>query len=463
MADPSTLLVTGTLAEPALRQLVDDLAAEGVTGLRVQVLNIQVAALLTTEWLSRKLSLPEDVAIERVVLPGYCRGDIELLRQKLGVPVELGPRDLRDLPAYFGRKRRDMGNYGPFDIQIIAEINHAPLLDHAAILAEARALVAAGADVIDVGCDPQSDRPAWAGVAQVVQMLRGEGMRVSVDSFHPGEVAAACAAGAELVLSVNSTNCRAAADWGAEVVVIPDDLSDVASMESTIDFLTRHGIRHRLDPVVEPIGFGFARSLGRYLEVRRRWPQAEMMMGVGNLSEMTEVDSAGVNAILIGFCQELNIRSVLTTQVINWGRSSVAELDVARRLMRFAVEQKVPPKHMDDRLVMLRDPRQQPVSESQLNRLAGKLTDNNVRLFADPATGKLHGMRKGVHAADADPYVVFDKLGIDSPSHAFYLGYEMAKAVIALTLGKNYTQDEAVRFGLLTRPEVSHHDRRRAE
>lgn len=206
MADPSTLLVTGTLAEPALRQLVDDLAAEGVTGLRVQVLNIQVAALLTTEWLSRKLSLPEDVAIERVVLPGYCRGDIELLRQKLGVPVELGPRDLRDLPAYFGRKRRDMGNYGPFDIQIIAEINHAPLLDHAAILAEARALVAAGADVIDVGCDPQSDRPAWAGVAQVVQMLRGEGMRVSVDSFHPGEVAAACAAGAELVLSVNSTN-----------------------------------------------------------------------------------------------------------------------------------------------------------------------------------------------------------------------------------------------------------------
>ena len=39
------------------------------------------------------------------------------------------------------------------------------------------------------------------------------------------------------------------------------------------------------------------------------------------------------------------------------------------------------------------------------------------------------------------------------PSHAFYLGYEMAKAVTALTLGKNYTQDQALRWGFLTVPE----------
>ncbi|HBB75748.1 MAG TPA: dihydropteroate synthase, partial [Planctomycetaceae bacterium] len=48
----------------------------------------------------------------------------------------------------------------------------------------------------------------------------------------------------------------------------------------------------RLDPVLEPIGFGFAASLGRYLEVRRRHPAAEMMMGIGNLTELTDVDSA---------------------------------------------------------------------------------------------------------------------------------------------------------------------------
>ena len=32
----------------------------------------------------------------------------------------------------------------------------------------------------------------------------------------------------------------------------------------------------------------------------------------------------------------------------------------------------------------------------------------------------------------------------------------MAKAVTALTLGKNYTQDQALRWGFLTVPEVSH-------
>src|ERR1700750_684855 len=100
-------------------------------------------------------------------------------------------------------------------------------------------------------------------------------------------------------------------------------------------------------PILEPIAFGFAASLGRYLEVRRRYPDAEMMMGVGNLTELTDVDSAGVNVILLAVCQELGIRSVLTTQVINWCRSSVRELDLARRLMYHAYRNKVLPKHLE--------------------------------------------------------------------------------------------------------------------
>ena len=82
-----------------------------------------------------------------------------------------------------------------------------------------------------------------------------------------------------------------------------------------------------------------------------------MMMGIGNLTELTDVDSAGINALLMGFCQELGIESVLTTQVINWARSSVRECDVARRLAFHSVTNHVLPKHVDDRLVLLRDPR----------------------------------------------------------------------------------------------------------
>ena len=43
------------------------------------------------------------------------------------------------------------------------------------------------------------------------------------------------------------------------------------------------------------------------------------------------------------------------------------------------------------------------------------------------------------------------------PAHAFYLGYELAKAVTALTLGKNYLQDQALRWGFLTAAEQEHH------
>ena len=45
---------------------------------------------------------------------------------------------------------------------------------------------------------------------------------------------------------------------------------------------------------------------------------------------------------------------------------------------------------------------------------------------------------------------------IDS-SHAFYLGYELAKALTALTLGKNYVQDQALQWGFLTLAEKGRH------
>jgi dihydropteroate synthase len=58
-----------------------------------------------------------------------------------------------------------------------------------------------------------------------------------------------------------------------------------------------------------------------------------------------------------------------------------------------------------------------------------------------------------------DPFVLFDQMHEKSPidpAHAFYLGYEMAKAVTALTLGKNYVQDQALRWGFLTSEEQRH-------
>jgi len=458
------VLVTGTLAEPSVRHMARQLRARFGVKADVIVLNIQVAALMTPQWVANKLCLPDDAMTpDRVILPGHCRGDLSTVESKLGATVERGPCDLQDLPLMFDpncKPPANFDNYNQHSIEIIAEINDAAHVPTQRIIDQADTLVRDGADIIDLGCDPQMDRPAWGGLTDLVHRLRDRGRRVSVDSFQPQEVAAACAAGAELVLSVNSVNCRAAADWGAQVVAIPDDPHDLAGLDQTINQLEKQNVPHRIDPVIEPIGFGFAQSLGRYLEVRRRYPDTAMMMGIGNLTEMTGVDSAGVNMLLLGFCQELNITSVLTTQVINWSRSVVREIDLARKIMHYAVMQRTVPKHLDERLVMLRDPHLRQVDEQALAKLAAKLKDDNIRIFADPQKQKIHAMNRRVHAVGDDPFIVFDQLGINDPSHAFYLGYEMAKAITAMTLGKNYTQDQAMNWGMLTRPEASHYDRR---
>src|SRR5437660_6318920 len=113
-----------------------------------------------------------------------------------------------------------------------------------------------------------------------------------------------------------------------------------------------------------------------------------MLMGVRNLTALTEVDSAGINVFLLGFCQELAIGSVLTTEVINWCRSCVRELDRARRLVYHACQEHVLPKHLEPDLVLLRDPKLREHGEATLRELAGRITDRNFRLFAE--RGLLH-------------------------------------------------------------------------
>ncbi|RIK77723.1 MAG: dihydropteroate synthase [Planctomycetota bacterium] len=447
--------ITGRLAEQSLRSVASRLAQEMGFDYTIEVMPISVAALMSPAWIAKHWQPP--ARVDRVIIPGYCQGELTPLAGQTAATVERGPRDLRQLPAFFSSEPAP-ADYGAYDIQIVAEINHCPRKSLTDILAEADALARAGADVIDVGCEPGD---VWAGVHDAVRALREAGHRVSIDSSHPSEIRQAVAAGAELVLSVNSANRSHALDWDVEVVAIPDVPETLEGLDETVEYLRRSATPMRIDPILEPISFGFAASLGRYLEVRRRYPEAEMLMGIGNLTELTDVDTAGVNALLLGFCQEIGVRSVLTTQVIHWARTSVRECDVARRLMRHAVEHRVLPKHIERRLLMLRGSELNETPLADIENLSRQVRDGNYRIYA--AQGEIHLVAAGLHLRHRDPFAVMEQLSTAGPggglpknldsTHAFYLGYEMCKAATALALGKTYVQDEPLDWGLATPPE----------
>jgi dihydropteroate synthase-like protein len=414
----------------------------------VAVLKITVAALMTTPWIARFLEVPPDTDL--VLIPGLCEGDPAVIAERTGVPVEKGPKDLRQIPEYFGRAAAQR-DYGAYDIEIVAEVNNAPRLARTAIRREADYYRASGADVIDVGCTPGR---AFPDLAAVVRDLVAAGMRVSVDSFDPAEIRAAVGAGAELVLSVNGSNldvARELAGSATRVVVIPDFGRGLDTLEPSIAALERWGVAYLIDPVIEPIGFGFMRSLERYVEARRRYSGAPLFMGIGNITELTAADTTGVNALLVAMCQELGVRAVLTTEVIPWARGAVREIDVARRLAYHAVTQKTLPKGVDDRLVTVKDPAILAYTEAELRDLQRAVTDPNFRIFTDRDTITVFNSEKFVRGTDI--HEIFARLDVTEATHAFYLGRELAKARLAVALGKTYRQEGALQWGYLTPPD----------
>ena len=199
------------------------------------------------------------------------------------------------------------------------------------------------------------------------------------------------------------------------------------------------------DPVIDPIHFGFMTSLSRYAELRRERPDAEILMGTGNLTELTDADSSGVTAMLLGICSELRIRNLLVVQVSPHTRRTIEEHDAARRIMFAAREDASLPRATARRCCRstagsrfptrrARSPRSPARSPTTISASRSRRTASTSTIGTDTTSRRMR-------------WRCSPGSGSSDGAHAFYLGAEMTKAEIAWRLGKRYAQDEPLDWG----------------
>jgi len=435
------LFLTGKLAEKQCHQVLSNMQPDFTY--TVHQIGVKVAALITTDMIARRLH--DTFGADRIIIPGRCRGDIDSLSEKLGVPVERGPEEVKDLPQYFGHAAQhiDLNDYA---VKIFAEITDAPHMTLEQILARARYYRQNGADVIDIGCLPGTDFPH---LEDCIQTLKHEGFTVSIDSLETDDLLRGGKAGADFMLSLTQDTLWISDEVAATPILIPQQHGNLQTLDSAIEQLQKQNRTFIVDPILDPIHFGFTESVARNFQFRQRYPDIEMMLGIGNLTELTHADTTGMNALLFGICSELNINHVLATEVSQHARTAIREADRARRIMHAAKRLNSLPKHIDSGLMTVHETAPFPYSLDEIKALASEIRDPSYRIQVS-AEGIHIFNRDGLNSA-TDPFELYPALGVENDGgHAFYLGVELARAEIAWQLGKRFTQDQKLDWGCIT-------------
>ena len=226
-------------------------------------IGVKVAALMTEEIIARRLKLPVSRRPRHPARPLPRRP--RRLGQHFGVPFVRGPDEIADLPAFLGRagKPPDLSRH---DMRIFAEIVDAPALSLDALVQRATTLAAAGADVIDLGCLPETPFPQ---LAEAVRAMKGQGLTVSVDSANLEELETGAAAGADYLLSLDRKYVSVSpSNMASTPVLIPSNPGDLDSLGRAIEAAQAAGHRLHRRSCSRSDPFRFCR-LARPLSSRR--------------------------------------------------------------------------------------------------------------------------------------------------------------------------------------------------
>ena len=506
MPEQKILVITAKEADVFVNKYV---GGSGIPA-RVHTCDSNVAALLTPETILDELSNLDLKEISLILLPGMIKGDVSIISRKLGIPCFKGTKNACDLefllPMISNRriklstkdpadevlaeeKRKHIlkeikeayrvkkytlkiGNKNPVYLgteisHVVAEIPDAPLLSERELRKFAKYYVNSGANIVDIGMIANEDYSEM--ISGMIEILRKTvGAPLSIDTLNENEILSAVESGIDLILSIDETNYGVCDSINVPAVIIPRDKNEniPENAEDRI-FLIEKIIRKLrnsefdkviVDPILGVPNLAFAESISAYIKFRKKHPRIPVLIGAGNVTEMIDTDSIGINALIAAIASELSVDLIFTTEASRKTKGSVGELARAVKMMYLSKKHKQPPKdlgidllYMKDKrdLKVIKDPREKGIKTVIVRKeRESDLEDTEFRIYLTNRINVIYYKNKKPrikfigNSATAIYKEIISKNLIKNLDHAAYLGMELARVEIALKLGKNYVQDE---------------------
>ncbi|MBC8521866.1 MAG: dihydropteroate synthase-like protein [Methanomicrobia archaeon] len=511
------LLATGRKAEGMVKDAVR--TANLALDCEVLTQGLDIAAFSTPKSLRTALekyfvSKKSDL----ILVSGLCKADFSGLEREIATPIRLGPRHAYDLgealksaegtefsshiPAdvFLADKRRETAKKqllelessvkatfslkgvkigGGARMKVCAELVDATLMNEEEIQRKMDFFIESGADIIDIGVHVGA-KSGEVKKAVKAALSFAPDIPLSVDTLDVELILAGVETGVDMVLSVNKENISEVGGEIAEndiaAVVIPDfDASgkNNESLVANIKMAEEHGIKRIIaDPVLNAVGYGIAESLYDYYLFRLQDKSTPLFFGVGNVTELMDADSVGINATLAGIASELNADILFTPEYSDKAIGSVKELRIASEMMMLSKARKSAPKDLGFDLLTLKEKRRKPVMKLHDKGLIVAKKDEKwildrkgcfrIGICEVEGEGKSKSKRKS--KSDKKIYATHSPTGkwivgksanevmdtilrldmVSSLEHVSYLSRELTKAELALRLDRSYEQDEAL-------------------
>ena len=509
------LIVTAKLASP----LVTKVTTQSEHEVHVLTFNTPIAAFLTPRRIVAELDNISGIELESldmIITPGLIRKDVSYVGEVTGIPTYKGSTDAADLgvvlemldkidlsskkPAdkliedelrnralkYIQDFEEDSENIKKllkksenimvgnlpvgedFPMRVLAEIANAPLLSPEKLLRRAEYFVRSGADLVDLGM--LAGENLKSRIPAMIDLLKDKlDVPISIDTINPAEIEVAVESGVDLVLSLDHGNYQELLPLLREkevpAVILPTDYSQnwvpstweerVSSLKSLIEKC--RDLEVIADPVLDPVN---SKSIVDSFLACRQFKsenRVPLFFGVGNVTELLDVDSTGVNTLLSGIGMELGVSILFTPEESGKTVGSVKELAVSSQMMFLAKKRGSIPKDLGINLVVFKDKRRGETLEEAFDvpEVEGK---PDYTFNQDPAGSfKItvsNGLIRAVHYQKSKPQLtltgieakpIYDEIIkrrlVTKLEHAAYLGSELQKAEESVKFGKHYVQD----------------------